>query len=214
MDPYGVLDVSRDCSEEELKRAYRTKVFSCHPDTNPHLGEEGIEQFRKVTEAYEMLRDKEKRKNVDRWMDENSFSGSSSEGYPYGFRGKWQEDQFWKDFEKRFYRESNHYWRKGMEEEKRRQQEQERRRWWEEEKAEAEENRARFFRQRSRMAEARYGRIYHALQSKWMASRNIVWQDVVYSCLAGALLVGLGLANKSRLDRQKARLSSADPCKG
>ena len=50
-DYYGILGVSRDAGDQEIKRAYRKKARELHPDVNP--GRE--EQFREVSTAYEVL---------------------------------------------------------------------------------------------------------------------------------------------------------------
>lgn len=57
---YEILDLSKDCSEDEIKRKYKKLAFVHHPDRggNP-------EQFKKITEAYNILSDKEKRNNYD-----------------------------------------------------------------------------------------------------------------------------------------------------
>lgn len=51
MDHHATLGVSQDVSPEELKKAYRKKAFSTHPDRN----DGNDEDFKKVTEAYEIL---------------------------------------------------------------------------------------------------------------------------------------------------------------
>ena len=209
MDPYRTLGLERGCSDEDVKRAYRLKVLASHPDTNPHLGEVGTEQFRKVNEAYEMLKDEKKRESYDRIHAFASFSGRGhgKRETNHG-RREWDGDEFWKEFEKRFYQESGYYWKKEMDEERKRQAERDRIKWWEEEKREAAKNKARFKNQRAGMEEAKHRRIYRILQDKWMASKGIVWQDVFYLCMAGSALVGLAMVNKSRLERRSAHRSA------
>ena len=53
MDPYDVLGVPRDASDDEIKEAYREKVKEFHPDTSDR--EDAAEMFMKVKEAYEVV---------------------------------------------------------------------------------------------------------------------------------------------------------------
>jgi molecular chaperone DnaJ len=65
-DYYETLGVRRDAPEEEVKKAYRKLAMQFHPDRNPgdHTAEE---RFKEVAEAYEVLRDREKRERYDRY---------------------------------------------------------------------------------------------------------------------------------------------------
>src|SRR5262245_22655295 len=73
IDFYRVLGVSRDASDDAVKKAYRKLVFQHHPDRNP----ESIQaepKIREINAAYEVIGDPEKRRNYDRltWGDETT----------------------------------------------------------------------------------------------------------------------------------------------
>lgn len=64
-DLYATLGVSRDASQEDIKRAYRRLAKELHPDLNPDKPDVA-ERFKKVTAAYDILSDPEKRARYDR----------------------------------------------------------------------------------------------------------------------------------------------------
>lgn len=65
-DYYEVLDVSRDANDAEIKRSYRRLAMQYHPDRN-NSDPNAEERFKEATEAYEVLRDPEKRARYDRY---------------------------------------------------------------------------------------------------------------------------------------------------
>ena len=65
-DFYVVLGVQRDASETDIKKAYRKLAMECHPDRN-NGDKSAEEKFKLVTEAYEVLRDPDKRAAYDRY---------------------------------------------------------------------------------------------------------------------------------------------------
>src|SRR5919106_7024980 len=68
-DHYETLGVSREVSQEELKRAYRRLAREHHPDANPNEPE-AAERFKEIQRAYEVLSDPEKRRRYDLFGDD------------------------------------------------------------------------------------------------------------------------------------------------
>lgn len=81
-DYYEILDVGREADNGEIKKAYRKKAIQFHPDKNPD-DESAAEKFREATEAYEVLKDSQKRSQYDQFghMDQNAgFGGAGGFG--------------------------------------------------------------------------------------------------------------------------------------
>lgn len=112
-DLYTVLGVSKSASDDEIKKAYRTLAFKYHPDRNP--GDKAAEEkFKKINAAYEVLGDKTKRNQYDRYGSSASYSssygaengsyGGAYGGYGNSYQGGYnqQEDAFYQWFNSAF----------------------------------------------------------------------------------------------------------------
>jgi molecular chaperone DnaJ len=80
-DYYRILGVQRSATEDEIKKAYRKLAMQYHPDRNPG-DKDAEEKFKLGSEAYEILRDSEKRDVYDRY----GVEGLRGTGFT-GFRG-------------------------------------------------------------------------------------------------------------------------------
>jgi molecular chaperone DnaJ len=83
-DYYGLLGVSRNASDAEIKRAYRRLARELHPDVNPD--EQAQARFKEISAAYEVLSDPERRRVVDLGGDPLE-SMSANNGFTAGFGG-------------------------------------------------------------------------------------------------------------------------------
>lgn len=83
-DYYEILGVSREASDDEIKRAFRRLAKQYHPDANPDG--ETSEKFKEIGEAYQVLSDPEKRQMYDRYGHNAPFSGGMNGDFT-GFGG-------------------------------------------------------------------------------------------------------------------------------
>lgn len=79
-DYYEVLGVSKNASDDEIKKAYRKLAIKYHPDKNPG-DKEAEEKFKEVSEAHEVLSDKQKRARYDQFGHAGVNGGA---GNPFG----------------------------------------------------------------------------------------------------------------------------------
>jgi molecular chaperone DnaJ len=76
---YDLLGVSRDATEAEIKKAYRKLAMEYHPDRNSSVEAEA--RFKEITEAYEVLRDPQKRAAYDRYGKAGLGAGAGGFGF-------------------------------------------------------------------------------------------------------------------------------------
>jgi len=78
-DFYALLGVPRDAAEADIKKAYRKLAMEYHPDRNP--APEAEARFKEITEAYEVLRDPQKRAAYDRYGKAGVGAGGGGFGF-------------------------------------------------------------------------------------------------------------------------------------
>ena len=89
-NPYEVLGVDKSSSDADIKKAYHKLVMKYHPDKNPG-DKEAEEKFKEVNNAFEILKDPQKRAAYDRYGDSafanggSGFSGNPFEGGSFHF---------------------------------------------------------------------------------------------------------------------------------
>ena len=79
-DFYEVLGISKSASKAEIKKAYRKMAIKYHPDKNPD-DKVAEENFKKAAEAYEVLRDPNKRSRYDQYGHAGIGGAAGTSGY-------------------------------------------------------------------------------------------------------------------------------------
>ena len=89
-DFYSTLGISKGSTPEEIKKAYRKKALESHPDRNPD-NPKAADTFKKISEAYEVLSDDNKRRVYDQYGEDGlrgsgmGGQGGGGQGFPGGF---------------------------------------------------------------------------------------------------------------------------------
>lgn len=94
-DYYEILEVSRDASADDIKKAYRKAAIKYHPDKNPG-DKEAEEKFKEAAEAYDVLSNPDKKARYDQFGHEGMSGGfgGGQGGFDGGFGGFTMEDIF------------------------------------------------------------------------------------------------------------------------
>jgi DnaJ-class molecular chaperone len=85
-DFYAVLGLSKGCSQEEIKKAYRKLALKWHPDKNQDNKAVAEEKFKEICNAFEVLSDPKKKEIYDKFGEEG-LKGGMGEGFPAGAGG-------------------------------------------------------------------------------------------------------------------------------
>lgn len=84
-DYYSLLGLAKGCDEKDLKAAFRKKAMECHPDRHPN-DKDAERRFKEINEAYEILKDPQKRSAYDQF-GHAAFERGGGQGAGAGFSG-------------------------------------------------------------------------------------------------------------------------------
>jgi DnaJ family protein A protein 2 len=79
-DYYKILGLEKNCSSDDIRKAYKKLARQYHPDLNPNQTKESEEKFKEISEAYEVLKDAEKREIYDQYGEEGLKGGAGMGG--------------------------------------------------------------------------------------------------------------------------------------
>lgn len=82
-DPYDVLGVSRNASEDEIKKAYRALAKKYHPDANPN-NPEAAEKMKEINAAYDQIQNPQNYKQQNAYNDYSNYQNANGQQF-YGF---------------------------------------------------------------------------------------------------------------------------------
>lgn len=85
-DYYSTLGVAREAGADDIKKSYRKLAMKFHPDKNPG-NKQAEKKFKNISEAYEVLKDEQKRAAYDRFGHEAFEQAQAGGGHPGGGGG-------------------------------------------------------------------------------------------------------------------------------
>ncbi|MDX1917217.1 MAG: DnaJ domain-containing protein, partial [Rickettsiaceae bacterium] len=96
-DYYALLGLSKGASSDDIKKAYRKLAMKYHPDQNQD-DKNAEAKFKEISEAYEVLKDDQKRAAYDRFGHNAFAQGGGPQGFGEGGFGGFQSQSFHGDF--------------------------------------------------------------------------------------------------------------------
>ena len=97
VDAYKALGLSKTCSQDEIKKAYRKLAKQWHPDLNQDKKAEAEKKFKEISEAYQMISDADKRKQYDMFGGAaGGGCGGMGGGFPGGMGGNVDPEELFK----------------------------------------------------------------------------------------------------------------------